>query len=75
MKTKLIDDQNGRRTFAVVFDVDDEVVADCSRSPRRTVWGAMALPSPGSYSRATCDQRWRSSSKSCRSTCTGTVTK
>jgi len=27
MKTKLIDDQSGRRTFAVVFDIDQEVVS------------------------------------------------
>jgi uncharacterized protein len=27
VKTKLIDNQDGRRTFAVVFDIDEEVVA------------------------------------------------
>ena len=49
MKTKLIDDRAGRRTFAVVFDIDEEVVGGLRAFAEQNQLGGSHLTGIGGF--------------------------
>jgi len=53
MRSKLLDESHGRRTFALVFDTGDEAMAGLSRFAREQRLTAAQFTAIGAFSRAT----------------------
>lgn len=52
MQAKLLDTQSGRRTFAIIFDKDDEVMTGLERFAAEKQLGASHFTAIGAFSRA-----------------------
>jgi hypothetical protein len=53
MRSKLLDESHGRRTFALIFDTGDEAMAGLSRFAREQRLTAAQFTAIGAFSRAT----------------------